>query len=86
MPFKKLGADRYEGPSGKIFNAAQVRLYYSQGGKFPGEKADNSAGSKNPVALRDALTPHLSPSMPHLDRPRMPHVGVKQVKLRKIAL
>ena len=38
MPFKKLGSGRYEGPTGRTFNKAQVKLYYSNGGKFPGEK------------------------------------------------
>lgn len=38
MPFKKLGPDRYQGPTGKIFDLAQVQLYYSNGGKFPGQK------------------------------------------------
>ena len=38
MPFKKLGNGRYEGPSGKVFNKAQVELYYSRGGSFPGQK------------------------------------------------
>ncbi len=36
MPFKKLGNDRYQGPSGKVFNYAQVKLYYSRGGTFKG--------------------------------------------------
>lgn len=35
MPFTKVGPDRYKGPSGKTFDYAQVKLYYSQGGKFP---------------------------------------------------
>ena len=34
MPFKKLGANRFRGPSGKVFNRKQVRLYYARGGKF----------------------------------------------------
>jgi hypothetical protein len=38
MPFKKLGGGRYEGPSGKTFNLAQVKLYYAGGEKFPGQK------------------------------------------------
>lgn len=40
MPFKKLGHGKYKGPSGRVFNLAQVRLYYSGGGKFPGQKSD----------------------------------------------
>jgi hypothetical protein len=35
MPFKKIGKNRYRGPSGRTFNAKQVRLYYAKGGKFP---------------------------------------------------
>ena len=38
MPFKKLKSGKYRGPSGKIFTAKQVKLYYSLGGKFPGHK------------------------------------------------
>lgn len=38
MPFKKVGNDDYTSPSGRHFNGAQVRLWYAQGGKFPGEK------------------------------------------------
>ena len=38
MPFKKVGDNEYTGPSGKHFNSAQVRLYYSNGGHFPGQK------------------------------------------------
>lgn len=35
MPFKKLGPNKYQGPSGKIFDEKQVKLYYANGGKFP---------------------------------------------------
>ena len=38
MPFKKVGKNKYKGPSGKTFNKKQVKLYYSLGGKFPGQK------------------------------------------------
>lgn len=34
MPFKKVGNDDYTGPSGKHFNYAQVKRYYSRGGHF----------------------------------------------------
>ena len=37
MPFKKVG-DHYVSPTGRHFTAAQVRLYYAHGGKFPGQK------------------------------------------------
>jgi len=42
MPFKKLGGGRYEGPSGKVFNYNQVRMYYSRGGSFPGQKKSSN--------------------------------------------
>ena len=38
MPFKKVGDNNYTSPSGRHFNGAQVRLYYANGGHFPGEK------------------------------------------------
>jgi len=38
MPFKKIGENKYQGPSGKVFNQNQVRLYYARGGSFPGQK------------------------------------------------
>ena len=38
MPFKKVASDRYVSPTGRSYNAAQVRLYYANGGKFPGQK------------------------------------------------
>lgn len=43
MPFTKAGKDDYTSPSGRHFNSAQVRLYYANGGKFPGQKSDNYA-------------------------------------------
>jgi hypothetical protein len=47
MPFKKLGDDDYTGPSGKHFDKAQVRLYYANGGKFPGQQAHAGGGTVN---------------------------------------
>lgn len=44
MPFKKVGDDDYVGPSGKHFNLAQVRLYYSNGGKFPKHHKSHAHG------------------------------------------
>lgn len=38
MPFRKTDKGDYVSPSGRHFTAKQVRLYYAQGGKFPGEK------------------------------------------------
>ncbi len=51
MPFKKVGPDHYVSPSGHKFNAAQVKLYYANGGKFPGEKASVEDPAEN-VAQR----------------------------------
>lgn len=36
---KKGGANKYVGPSGKRFDIAQVKMFYANGGKFPGQKA-----------------------------------------------
>lgn len=44
MPFKKVGEDDYTSPSGRHYNEAQVRLYYANGGAFPGEKKERSTG------------------------------------------
>ena len=32
MPFKKIGKNRNQSPSGRIFTDAQVRLYYATDG------------------------------------------------------
>lgn len=32
MPFKKLGKGKYQSPSGKTMNAAQVAMYYASKG------------------------------------------------------
>lgn len=32
MPFKKVGTNRYKGPSGKTMTKKQVRLYYATKG------------------------------------------------------
>ena len=44
MPFKKVGPNKYRGPSGRTFTAAQVRLYKAHGNKFPGQR--KRAGKK----------------------------------------
>lgn len=41
MPFTKVGKDDYTSPTGRHFNTAQVKLYYANGGHFPGEKTVN---------------------------------------------
>lgn len=54
MPFSKVGPDKYVSPSGKSFNAAQVRLYYAHGGSFPGQK-------KNEPKAKSARKVHYAP-------------------------
>lgn len=46
MPFTKVGKDDYTSPSGRHFNGAQVRLWYANGDKFPGQKTSESAMNK----------------------------------------
>jgi hypothetical protein len=41
MPFKKVSKNKYKSPSGRTFDAKQVKLYYALGGKFPGQKGKN---------------------------------------------
>jgi len=38
MPFKKVGRNEYESPSGRKYTQKQVGLYYHLGGHFPGQK------------------------------------------------
>ena len=56
MPFEKLGADKYRGPSGKVFNRKQVAMYYSRGGSFPGQASMGADFPKSPG--------HFSPTAP----------------------
>lgn len=51
MPFEPIGKGKYRSPSGRTFNAAQVRLYYANGGKFPGEKAKGARPAKSPPKI-----------------------------------
>jgi hypothetical protein len=46
MPFKKVGANKYRSPSGKEYTSSQVKLYYSLGGKFPGQDRTDSSKKK----------------------------------------
>lgn len=46
MPYKSLGGGKFKGPSGKIFNTAQVKLYYANGGKFPHMRKKKNGKSK----------------------------------------
>ena len=34
MPFKRISANRYRSPSGRVFTKSQVKRYYARGGKF----------------------------------------------------
>lgn len=52
MPFKKLGNDRYQGPSGKVFNQKQVQLYYARGGTFEPNKEMPSHKPPHPKTKR----------------------------------
>ena len=59
MPFVKIGKDKYKSPSGRIFNGAQVRLWYEGGGKFPGQKTKELKTKrikKLNKALQEAVT------------------------------
>ena len=47
MPFQKVGDNDYVGPSGHHFNLNQVRLYYANGSKFPGQKKKESTDHQN---------------------------------------
>lgn len=51
MPFKKVSEDQYVSPTGRSYNGAQVRLYYANGGKFPGEKRA-AAEKKKPAPAK----------------------------------
>jgi hypothetical protein len=54
MPFKKVGKDDYTGPSGRHFNYAQVKRYYSKGGHFAkgGDVREASYAKGGPVLGR----------------------------------
>lgn len=49
MPFTRIGPNKYRSPSGRIFNDAQVKLYYANGGKFPGQKGKKVIKMKRKV-------------------------------------
>jgi hypothetical protein len=55
MPFEKTGPNQYTSPSGRKFNLKQVRMYYANGGRFPGQgmresfPQNNLAGINNPL-------------------------------------
>jgi hypothetical protein len=47
MPFTKIGNNTYRSPSGRQYNGAQVRLWYANGGKFPGEQGPGEIAGRN---------------------------------------
>ena len=52
MPFRKVGDDNYVSPSGRHFNGAQVRLWYANGNKFPGQKHAENFANGGPVMAK----------------------------------
>jgi len=46
MPFKKVGANKYRSPSGKIFSLKQLKLYYATDGFEKGKKKNKSKRKK----------------------------------------
>jgi hypothetical protein len=34
MPFKRISANRFRSPSGKIYTKSQLKRYYARGGKW----------------------------------------------------
>jgi hypothetical protein len=52
MPFQKVKDNDYTSPSGRHFNSAQVKLYYANGGHFPGEAHREGGTVKGPSMAR----------------------------------
>ncbi len=51
MPFEPVGGGKYKSPSGRLFNGKQVKLFYSLGGKFPGQKKKESKKKLKDIKL-----------------------------------
>lgn len=34
VPFRRISANRFQGPSGKVYTKSQVKRYYARGGKW----------------------------------------------------
>lgn len=49
MPFQRIGKNDYTSPSGRHYDLAQVRLWYANGGKFPGQKMAEESPKKRIV-------------------------------------
>ncbi|SRR6266576_1258206 len=88
MPFTKTGKDDYTSPKGNHFNLAQVRLYYANGGKFPGEKKARGGpvmplqGARRVAAPPVRRTPPALATTPVVNRP-VPQAGVPAPPLNK---
>jgi hypothetical protein len=52
MPFSRVGTNKYVSPSGKKFTGKQVRMYYANGGRFPGEGMRESFPKDNTSLTR----------------------------------
>ncbi len=50
MPFTKIGPDKYRSPSGRTYTESQVKLWYANGGKFPGEEGSGELPKKKKTA------------------------------------
>jgi hypothetical protein len=68
MPFRKVGPDKYKSPSGRTFNTSQVRLYYSRGGRFPGQKSDNPGNPGGP-GMKDMSQKQIMGGRRYIDDP-----------------
>jgi hypothetical protein len=49
MPFKKIGSNTYVSPAGNKFTRSQVKKYYAEGGRFPGQKGMGEQLPKSPT-------------------------------------
>jgi hypothetical protein len=62
MPFRKIGPDQYVSPAGNKFNTKQIRLYYANGGRFPGQGMRESFPQQNSGGLNNPLPRGPAPS------------------------
>jgi hypothetical protein len=65
MPFEKISRDKYRSPSGRTYNTKQVKLFYAQGGHFPGSREMGSQlprSHNSPTAPGAAARPRLESS------------------------
>lgn len=52
MPFTKVAPNKYVSPSGRHYDLAQVRLFYANGGKFPGQKTSETEPKESTSGIR----------------------------------